>query len=110
MFLYYFHIFVKFIVAITKKCVIIGLKNSKKTNMARRVREVNSENELHFFLDILRENFGSIQGIINVESGEFTEWARTDFYTNHGQINPKNDSLALCAYDYWNDLADGRLF
>ena len=63
-----------------------------------------------FFLDIRQDNFGSIQGIINVQSGEFIEWARTDFCTNHGQINPKNDALALCAYDYWNDLADGKQY
>ena len=25
---------------------------------------------------------------------------------NHGQINPKNDSIALCAYDGWADMAD----
>lgn len=63
-----------------------------------------------FFLDIQRDNFGSIQGVINVENGVFTEWARTEFVTNHGQINPKNDRLALCAYDYWRDLADGKQY
>ncbi len=63
-----------------------------------------------FFLDIRRDNFGSIQGVIDIESGEFTEWARTDFCTNHGQIHPKNDNLALCAYDYWSDLSDGKQY
>ena len=62
----------------------------------------------HLFLDINRRDFGCIQGTVNIETGEFTEWSRAPLGTNmnHGQINPKNDSLALCAYDGWADMAD----
>ena len=63
----------------------------------------------HFFLDINRTDFGCIQGIVEIETGIFTEWSRAPLTVNmnHGQINPKNDSLALCAYDGWSTLKDG---
>ena len=63
----------------------------------------------HLFLDINRENFGCIQGLVHMGTGEFTEWSRAPIGTNmnHGQINPKDDSLALCAYDSWGDMENG---
>jgi len=62
-----------------------------------------------FFLDIGRSDFGCIQGTVDIETGDFTEWSRAPLGVNmnHGQINPQNDSLALCAYDGWFSLADG---
>ena len=61
-----------------------------------------------FLLDIQRYNFGNIQGTINIETGEFTEWSRCDHQTAHGQINPKNDALGLFAYESHVDLATGK--
>ena len=63
----------------------------------------------HLFLDVNRSDFGCIQGLVEIESGKFTEWSRAPLGTNmnHGQINPKNDSLALCAFDGWTELSDG---
>ena len=63
----------------------------------------------HFFLDINRADFGCIQGTVDIQTGEFTEWSRAPLGVNmnHGQINPKNDNLALCAYDGWADMAEG---
>ena len=64
----------------------------------------------HLFLDVNRMDFGCIQGLVNLETGKFTEWSRSPigFNMNHGQINPKNDSTALCAYDGWSDMANGE--
>ncbi len=64
----------------------------------------------HFFLDISRGDFGCIQGTVEIASGKFTEWSRTPLGVNmnHGQINPKNDNLALCAYDGWSGLSMGE--
>ena len=61
----------------------------------------------HFFLDINRSDFGCIQGIVEIASGKFTEWSRAPLGVNmnHGQINPKDDTLSLCAYDGWSDLS-----
>lgn len=61
----------------------------------------------HFFLDIRRDEFGSIQGIVDIRTGKFTEWARCENYINHGQINPKDDCLALCSGDTYSRLSDG---
>lgn len=62
----------------------------------------------HFFLDVRRDEFGSIQGIVDVRTGKFTEWTRTEHNMNHGQINPKDDSVALCAYDSWSRYTNGE--
>ena len=64
----------------------------------------------HFFLDVSRIDFGCIQGTVEIATGKFTEWSRAPLGTNmnHGQINPKNDSLALCAYDGWSSLDSGE--
>ena len=61
----------------------------------------------HFFLDVNREDFGCMQGLVNIETGKFTEWTRSSHNTNHGQINPQNDSLGLCAYDSFSRMSDG---
>lgn len=58
-----------------------------------------SSDKKKFFLDILDANGESYIGLIDIETGEFTKWTDCAFHTNHGQLNPKNDSLALCAYD-----------
>lgn len=63
-----------------------------------------------FFLDIGRDDFGFIQGTIVTESGVFTKWGETPLTANHGQINPKNDNLALYGIDSGDDLRTGRVF
>ena len=60
-----------------------------------------------FFLDINRNIHGCIQGVVDIRTGEFTEWTRAAHNTNHGQINPQNDNLALCAYDSYADNETG---
>ena len=60
----------------------------------------------HLFLDVRRADFGTMQGLLDIESGEFTQWTCSEYNMNHGQINPKDDTLALCAYDSYSKLAD----
>ena len=64
----------------------------------------------HFFLDARSGNHLFVQGIVDIETGEFEKWAESRHSTNHGQINPKNDRLALCAYDGYSDLATGEYY
>lgn len=45
-----------------------------------------------------------LQGLINLETGEYVPWCETDFYINHGQMNPVRDDIALCAFEgRWTD-------
>ena len=64
----------------------------------------------HFFLDARSGNHRFVQGIVDIESGEFEHWTTSYHSTNHGQINPKNDRLALCAYDSYTDIDTGEGF
>ena len=61
-----------------------------------------------FLLDIQRHNFGNVQGVINVETGEFVEWSHCDHQTAHAQINPKNDDIGLFGYEGQTDLSNGK--
>ena len=63
----------------------------------------------HFFLDAQCGTHKYVQGLVNIETGDFEKWTENDFYnTNHGQINPKNDRIALCAYDLSVNLDNGE--
>lgn len=40
-----------------------------------------------------------IQGLLDVTDGTWDEWGETDWNCNHGQLNPVDDSLAMCAWE-----------
>ena len=61
-----------------------------------------------FLLDIRREEFGYVLGTVDIRSGEFTEWSRSELCTNHAQLNPRCDTLALCACDGWFDFSGNK--
>lgn len=63
-----------------------------------------------FFLDIGRDDFGFIQGVANVETGEFTKWTEMTYTANHGQINPADDTLGMVGIDTGDDLRTGATF
>ena len=63
-----------------------------------------------FFLDIGRDDFGFIQGVANIETGEFTKWTEMTYTANHGQINPADDTLGMVGIDSGDDLKTGRVF
>ena len=63
-----------------------------------------------FFLDIGRDDFGFIQGVLNSETGKFTKWGETSLTANHGQINPADDNLALYGIDTGDSLSTGETF
>ena len=67
-----------------------------------------SADKKHFFLDINRAEFGFIQGLLNIETGEFTKWSEGKEGMNHGQLNPRSDRLALCAIDFYSEIGSGE--
>ena len=40
-----------------------------------------------------------VEGVIDTADGTWTEWARSNFCCNHGQFNPQDPSLAMCAWE-----------
>lgn len=50
------------------------------------------------FLD-MKINEYYIQGMLDIATGKFTIWGKTDFFINHGQIHPFRNDLALCAWE-----------
>ena len=64
----------------------------------------------HFFLDARVGNHKFVQGLVDIETGDFEKWTESTHPTNHGQINPKNDRLALCAYDGYTDMDTGESY
>ena len=40
-----------------------------------------------------------LEGVIDTETGKWTQWARSDFMCNHGQFNPRDPTLAMCAWE-----------
>ena len=50
------------------------------------------------FLDTFGEQ-GEVQGALDLKSGAFKVWGRTEFVCNHGQFHPFDDTLALCAWE-----------
>ena len=60
------------------------------------------------FLDLQYDD-SYTQGILNIEEGTFTKWGDTKFYANHGQMNPQNPDMAMCAWEIdWVD-SKGKL-
>lgn len=56
------------------------------------------------FLDCSAGRGRWIQGMLDLETGAWEKWGESDFIINHGQINPANDRMALCAHEYrWID-------
>ena len=48
-----------------------------------------------------------IQGCVNLETGKYESWGKTDFCTDHGQICPTDDTLAMVAWEFCWDSPDG---
>ena len=44
-------------------------------------------------------NGQDVEGVIDTVTGKWTEWARCNFCCNHGQFNPKDPTLAMCAWE-----------
>ena len=51
-----------------------------------------------------------VQGLVNLTTGAYESWGKTDFFCNHGQINPVRDDLAMCAWENCFRSADGQAF
>jgi len=50
-----------------------------------------------------------VQGLLDLETGKFEEWTRTDFICDHGQLCPARDDLALCAWELCWDVPKEKL-
>ena len=54
------------------------------------------------FLDTRRIEEGKTiyeQGLVDFKTGKWEKWSETDFFCNHGQLCPTDDTLALCAWE-----------
>ena len=40
-----------------------------------------------------------VQGTVELATGKYTSWGKTDFFANHGQLCPADDNLAMCAWE-----------
>lgn len=40
------------------------------------------------------------EGVIDLETGKWEEWGRANFCCNHGQFNPVDPTMAMCAMEY----------
>ena len=47
----------------------------------------------------LDETCRFVQGTLDLKTGAWDEWCRAPFYCNHGQLNPQDDNLAMCAWE-----------
>ena len=68
-----------------------------------------SEDRKTVFLDMRRRRKDIwVQGVLHIDTGRFEIWSETPHQMNHGQINPKNDRLAICAREYEWQGFDGK--
>ncbi len=51
------------------------------------------------FLDTVYLNGQDVAGTIDTVTGKFTPWAEANFVNNHGQFNPVDPTLAMCAWE-----------
>ena len=51
-----------------------------------------------FFLDITVDD-RFFQGVLDIKTKKFTTWGETPFFCNHGQFNPVDPTMALCAWE-----------
>lgn len=87
---------------------VFQLKSSRITNNISTHLTPLDSNCTKFLLDIREGNNEFTIGVANLTTGEFEEWYKPPFHMNHGQINPKNPDMALCAYDGYTDIETGE--
>ncbi len=51
-----------------------------------------------------------VQGVLELATGKYTSWGRTDFFANHGQMNPARDDIAMCAWEACWKTPDGKAY
>jgi len=51
-----------------------------------------------------------VQGLLDLNTGEWDEWGETEWNCHHGQLNPVDDSLALCAWECaWEEMGQNYM-
>ena len=61
-----------------------------------------------FFIDAVAGVNECYCGTMEIETGKWCEWGTHELHMNHGQINPQNGSLAMCACDCFTNLTTGK--
>ncbi len=51
-----------------------------------------------------------VQGVVELATGKYTSWGRTDFFANHGQMNPARGDLAMCAWEACWKTPDAKAY
>ena len=65
-----------------------------------------SPDKTKIFMDA-RSGDHFILGALTLKDGSFKAWREYDYCRNHAQFNPAREDLALCAEDFWTDMATG---
>ena len=67
-----------------------------------------SPDKKQIFFDAIHSK-GFVVGVLDLDTGKFTEWCRPERYRNHGQYNPVHPGIGLTAEDftgtYWGERA-----
>ncbi len=65
-----------------------------------------SPDKKQVFFDAINTD-GYLMGVMDLDTGKFTEWCRAEYYRNHGQYNPVHSGIALTAEDFGSSF-DGE--
>ena len=58
-----------------------------------------SPDKKQMFFDSI-SSAGYKMGVMDLDTGKYTEWCRAEYYRNHGQYNPVHPGIALTAEDF----------
>ncbi len=75
---------------------LVSRKPKAKTRYATHI--TLSPDRRYMFLDACVD-YQDIEGVLDTKTGTWTEWERANFCCNHGQFNPVDPTLAMCAWE-----------
>lgn len=82
-----------------KLCEIPAQLKAEGTNVSGYATHVTlTPDRAQVFMDA-RVDDRFIQGLLDIKTGQFEKWGEEPVCVNHGQVNPVNGRLALCAHE-----------
>lgn len=82
-----------------KLCDIPAQLKAEGTNVSGYATHVTlTPDRAQVFMDA-RVDDRFIQGMLDIKTGKFEKWGEESVCVNHGQVNPVNGRLALCAHE-----------
>ncbi|HNX33409.1 MAG TPA: hypothetical protein PKM57_02190 [Kiritimatiellia bacterium] len=82
-----------------KLCEIPAQLKAEGTNVSGYATHVTlTPDRAQVFMDA-RVDDRFIQGMLDIKTGRFEKWGEESVCVNHGQVNPVNGRLALCAHE-----------